>query len=199
MHNSYDRHCRHSSNICHYYRSKGKVCNSSFSSEYSIFLAQFGSMDFPPGVKAPTSTNLKNDSCTPWSYLENLPQRMLWQPHPLFVDLPFFYVPVYEFYAPKDVKKFPWLRPSSQKNQNNAAMLNLLWQTLAMTKMKFWGGSNFLNNLISWKTILTITMLAMVSLRCRWLGFDDAFFFQSLVWNISKILIIVSLSSFLQL
>ena len=121
MHNSYDRHCRHSSNICHYYRSKGKVCNSSFSSEYSIFLAQFESMDFPPGIKAPTSTNLKNDSDTPWSYLENLPQRMLWQPHPLFVDLPFFYVPVYEFYAPKDVKKFPWLRPSSQKNQNNAA------------------------------------------------------------------------------
>ena len=119
--NSYDRHCHHSSNICHYYRSKGKVCNSSFSSEYSIFLAQFESMDFPPGIKAPTSTNLKNDSDTPWSYLENLPQRMLWQPHPLFVDLPFFYVPVYEFYAPKDVKKFPWLRPSSQKNQNNAA------------------------------------------------------------------------------
>uniref|UniRef100_A0A7N2KUC9 UBC core domain-containing protein n=1 Tax=Quercus lobata TaxID=97700 RepID=A0A7N2KUC9_QUELO len=121
MHDSYDRHGCHSTNICHYYHSKGKVCNSSFSSEYSIFLAQFESMDFPPGIKAPTSTSLEKDSYTPWSYLENLPPRMLWQPYPPFFDLPFFYVPVYEFYAPKDVKKFPWLRPSSQKNQNNAA------------------------------------------------------------------------------
>ncbi|KAL4650848.1 hypothetical protein ACB092_01G116800 [Castanea dentata] len=99
---------------------KGKICNFSFSREYSIFLAQFERMDFPPGIKAPTSTNSQEDSYTPWSYVENLPPRMFWQPHHIF-DLPFFDVPLYEFYAPKDVKKFPWLRPSSQKNQNNAA------------------------------------------------------------------------------
>ncbi|KAK7849781.1 putative ubiquitin-conjugating enzyme e2 26 [Quercus suber] len=104
------------------HKSKKRKEVQDVSDGYGDHQAKFESMDFPPGIKAPTSTNLENDSYTSWSYLENLPPRMLWQPHPLYlVDLPFFYVPVYEFYAPIDVKKFPWLRPSSQKNRNNAA------------------------------------------------------------------------------
>ena len=86
---------------------------------YHIFLAQFESMDFPPGIEAPTSglpVQYAVDAYVPWFYWENL----LWQPSPSF-GLSSFHVPAFEFYAPKDVKKFPWLQQPSARNQNNAA------------------------------------------------------------------------------
>jgi len=85
---------------------------------YLIFLAQFESMDFPPGIEAPTSRHLMTnavDAYVPWFYWENL----IWQPSSSF-GISSFHVPAFEFYAPKDVKKFPWLQPSA-RNQNNAA------------------------------------------------------------------------------